>query len=120
MKNLSTFEDIFNQLLKEYRGLDTIVEIRQANIKITKFATTIDHIFIKPLSQKQSQKWKKGREKIGLIIIQQRDKKNTVQIPFILGFHTMNAVFIKNGVTIKTLNMEFIIRKNGKLRKRLA
>ena len=120
MKRLSTFEDIFNKLLQDYRGVETVVEIRQDQIKITNFITTIDRISIKPLSKKQSQKWTKGCEKIGLMIIQQRNQKNTVHIPFILGFNTMNAVFMKKGVIIKTLNMEFIFKRDSAVGQKLA
>lgn len=120
MKRLTTFEDVFNILTDDYMGLKVEVETRQDNLNITNFTTTIDDIIIKPLNKMQSKKWNKEGKKIGLIVFKEKSRKVSFNIPFILGFNTMNAVFLKNGVIIKSLNMEFIIKKNNRREKRLA
>jgi hypothetical protein len=120
MIRLNTFEDIFNKLMIEYRGKKVEINTRQDGVNIASFITTIDNIQIQPLNKTQ----KDNRKKVGLIKIQNRkktQKKTSINIPFILGFNTMNAVFLKNGVTIKTMNMEFIIKKiPSKWNKQLA
>jgi len=120
MKRLTTFEDIFNQLLKDYRGFTVEVETRQDGVRISCFQTTIDNIVIKPLDKQYHKKWHTRGQKVGLITIKERFNNNNLNIPFILGFNTMNAVFLTNGVTIKTLNLEFTIKKLSKQRKQLA
>lgn len=109
MTNLSTFEDIFNKLIVDYQGQQVQVVTKQNGIPIANFRTTIDNIKIKPLKEGQAEK------KIGLIIVNEKDNKNNFNIPFTLGFNTMEGIFIKNSVIIRTLDMEFIIkRKNRK------
>lgn len=120
MKRLTTFEDVFNKLTDDYMGLKVEVETKQDNLNITNFTTTIDDIIIKPLNKMQSKKWNKEGKKIGLIVFKEKSRKVSFNIPFILGFNTINAVFLKNGVIIKSLNMEFIIKKNNRREKRLA
>lgn len=119
MKRLTTFEDIFNLLLKDYRGFNVEVEIKQDGVQISCFRTTIDNIVIKPLEKRHQKKWvNKGRQ-VGLMVIKE-SYNNNLNIPFILGFNTMDAVFLKNGVTISTLNLEFVIKKKSKQKKKLA
>ncbi len=120
MKRLTTFEDIFNQLLKDYRGFTVEVETRQDGVRISRFQTNIDNIVIKPLTKQCYKKWPTRGQKVGLIVIKEVFTNNNLNIPFLLGYNTMNAVFLKNGVTIKTLNLEFAIKKVSKQRKQLA
>lgn len=120
MKRLTTFEDVFNKLTDDYMGQKVEVETRQDNLNITNFTTTIDDIIIKPLNKMQGKKWNKEGKKVGLIVFKEKSRKVSFNIPFILGFNTMNAVFLKNGVIIKSLNMEFIIKMNNRREKRLA
>lgn len=120
MKKLTTFEDIFNKLVEDYQGETVEVKTRQDGVNIASFRTRINNIVIKPLNKRQSRKWSKSGAKIGLIIVQEKRNRTRFNIPFILGFNTMKAVFLKSGVTIKTLNMEFIIKKEKARKKQLA
>ena len=111
MTKLSTFEDVFNKLLEDYQGNEVEVINKHDDITIAKFLTSIDKVSIKPLSKRQSKKWNKKGQKVGLIIITAKGSKNSFNIPFILGFDTMKATFLKDGVRIQSLNMEFLIKK---------
>ena len=110
---LSTFEDIYNKLIKDYCGKSVEINTKQNGLTITTFETHIDKIIIRPFNKKSSKKWSDNK-KVGLIIIQKRKKNklsSTIKIPFILGFDTMTTTFLKQGVNIKTLDMEFNIKK---------
>ena len=120
MIQLSTFEEIFNKLYEDYIGEKVSVITKQDGVNISSFQTSIDNIDIKPLNKKQSKKWTKKGEKIGLIVIQEKYSKNKFNIPFLLGFNTMKAAFLKNGVIINSLDMEFIIKKTSSKKKLLA
>ncbi|MFW5971861.1 MAG: hypothetical protein ACOCRL_00075 [Bacillota bacterium] len=120
MTQLSTFEEIFNKLSKEFKGKQVNIVTKQDGIKITSLKTTVDDINIKPLNKRQSKKWNKLGHKIGLIIISEKYNNNEINIPFILGFNTMKATFLKNGATIKSLDMEFLIKRVEKSRRKLA
>lgn len=120
MERLTTFEDIFNKLLEEYRGVEVEVVTKQDGLIISCFTTTLNNILIKPLNKKQSKKWSQQGEKIGLLVIEAKKNKNTFNIPFILGYNTMNAVFLSNGATIQTLELEFVIKKISGRIKQLA
>lgn len=111
MVQLSTFEEIFNKLYEDYKGEKVNVISKQDGVKIASFQTCIDRIDIKPLNKRQSKKWNKNGEKIGLIIIKEKCSNNNFNIPFLLGFNTMRATFLKNGVIINSLKMEFVIKK---------
>lgn len=112
MINLSTFEDIFNKLVELYQGKYVDVVSKQDNITISNFSLKIDNIKIKPLSKRKSKKWNEKGQKVGLIVISAKNLKNSFNIPFILGFDTMKATFIKDGVRIKSLDIEFLIKKS--------
>ncbi len=116
MKKLTTFEDIFNKLANEYIESEVEIESRQKGVEITKLKTKINKIEIIPLNKKKSKKWCKTGKKVGLIKIsgKKRIKSATINIPFLLGFDTMEAYFSNKGVHIKTYNMQFIIRKKGR------
>lgn len=120
MVELSTFEEIFNKIYQDYQGEKVNVITKQDGVNIANFQTCIDKIDIKPLSKRQSKKWNQKGKKVGLIIIKEKYSKNNLNIPFLLGFDTMKAIFLKNGVTISTLNMEFVIKKIKTRRKKLA
>ncbi len=120
MKQLSNFEEIFNKLYEDYQGKSVNVITKQDGVNITSFHTCINNIDIKPLNKKKSKKWNQQGKKVGLIVIQEKYSKNNFNIPFLLGFNTMSATFLKSGVIINTLNMEFIIKKNQKGKKLLA
>lgn len=107
MDKLSTFEDIFNKLFFEYKGIRVEVRVKQDGIQIANFITHIDNIIIKPLNKK----YREGSKRIGLIVIQEDKEKTCFNIPFILDFNTMYALFFKNGVNIKSMTMEFVIKK---------
>ncbi|MFW6029812.1 MAG: hypothetical protein ACOCRO_06110 [Halanaerobiales bacterium] len=119
MINLSTFEDIFNKLIDLYQGKEVELISKQDNIIISNFTLTISKITIKPLSKRQSKKWTRDGKKVGLIIIQDKNTKTYFNIPFILGFNTMKATFLKNGARIKSLKMEFLIKEVKKKSKNL-
>lgn len=115
MQRLTTFEDIFNKLVKDFEGHAVQVESKQNGITITSLSTIIDSIYIQPVKKSL-----KKTKKMGVLVIQEKSKKNRIKIPFILGFHTMEAVFLKKGVIIKSLNREFTIKKQSSWQKRLA
>ncbi|NLJ84598.1 MAG: hypothetical protein GX336_06790 [Halanaerobiaceae bacterium] len=118
MLQLSTFEEIFNKLHEDYRGQMVKITTKQDGIRISSFQTTIHEIEIKPLNKKESKKWAAKEKKVGLIIIKESHRNNCVNIPFLLGFNTMAATFLKDAVIINSLNMEFVIKKiksNSKL-----
>ncbi|MEJ6952606.1 hypothetical protein [Natronospora cellulosivora (SeqCode)] len=119
MITLSTFEDVFNKLVELYQGKEVEVISKQDDVHIANFLINIDNISIKPLSKKKSKKWNKSGHKVGLIIVKAKKSGNSFNIPFLLGFNTMKATFLKDGVSIKSLNMEFIIKKARKKRKAL-
>ncbi|MFP4661093.1 MAG: hypothetical protein ACLFPF_02790 [Halanaerobiales bacterium] len=114
MRELTTFEDVFNRLYKDYRGKYVNITTSQEGITLTNFHTSIDNIEIKPLNKSQSKKWHKSGNQVGLIIVQDKHSKNNINIPFLLGFNTMKAAFLKDGVVIKTMGIEFIIKKKSK------
>ncbi len=123
MIELTTFEDIFNKLINDYLG--TTVEIRNKNkgLNITTLITAIDRIYIKPLKNSTNNYWRKNNKKTGVIVIAQKNDDQYqafVNIPFLLGINTMQAVFFKSGVIIKTFDMEFSIKKLVAKQKRLA
>lgn len=120
MLQLSTFEEIFNKLYDEYKDQKVKVTTKQEGIKISSFQTTIHKIEIKPLNKKQSKKWTNKENKVGLIIIKEKYSHNNFNIPFLLGFNTMDATFLSDGVIINSLNMEFVIKKTKAKRKLLA
>lgn len=122
MKKLTTFEDVFNKLIKDYCGHMVEIKAIQDGVNITDTKTRIKDIKIKPLSKRQSKKWHKKGKKVGLIIIKGRNffKTTTVSIPFLLGYNTMKAVFLKKGATIKTYDMEFTVKKISDKKKLLA
>lgn len=123
MKTLTTFEDIFNRLIKEYGGKKVLITTGQQGLNLANFQASIDKIIIKPLNKKQSQKWTNSKQKVGLIILQEKRNNNytsVLKIPFILGFYTMKAVFSKKGVTIKTMDLDFNIKKYALSRKKGA
>lgn len=120
MLQLSTFEEIFNKLHEDYQGQRVKVITKQDGIRISSFQTTIHRIEIKPLNKIQSQKWAAGGKKVGLIIIKEKYNNNSFNIPFLLGFDTMAATFLNDGVIINSLNMEFIIKKIKSRKKLLA
>lgn len=115
MDKLSTFEDIFNKLFLEYKGIKVEVRVKQDGIEIASFITNIDNIIIKPLNKK----YRKSK-KIGLIVIQEEKEKTRFNIPFILDFNTMYALFLKNAVHIKSMNMEFIIKRKAAQKEKTA
>lgn len=112
MTTLSTFEDIFNKLIVEYQNQQVTVLTKQNGIPIANFQTTIENIIIQPLEENSS------GNKIGLMVVNEKNNKNNFNIPFTLGFNTMEGIFIKDGAIIKTLDIEIIIRKRSK--KKLA
>jgi hypothetical protein len=122
MKKLTTFEDIFNKLIEDYSGHTVQISSKQDGLNITDTKTKIRKVKIKPLNKKRSRKWNKNGKKVGLLIIKGKNffKTTTINIPFLLGFNTMKAVFLKNGVTIKTYNMEFTIKKVSNEKKHTA
>ena len=122
MKKLTTFEDVFNKLIKDYCGHMVEIKAIQDGVNITDTKTRIKDIKIKPLSKKKKKKWHKKGKKVGLIIIKGRNffKTTTVSIPFLLGYNTMKAVFLKKGATIKTYDMEFTVKKISDKKKLLA
>ncbi|MFW6266283.1 MAG: hypothetical protein ACOC21_01830 [Halanaerobiales bacterium] len=122
MKKLSNFEDIFNKIIKEFQGKEVEISSRQDGVNITTMTSTIVSVRIKPLSKRKSKKWNKKGQKVGLIIISGRKKwrKTKINIPFLLGYNTMEAVFLKKGATIKTFDMEFTIKKKAAQKRQLA
>ena len=110
MCQLYTFEDIFNKLCEDYQGKKVQVLTKQDGVKIASFQIFVDRIDIKPLNKTQSKKWNKRGEKVGLIRVKNKTR-NAINIPFLLGFNTMKATFLKNGAVINSMNMEFIIKK---------
>lgn len=123
MKKLTTFEDIFNKLIKDYGKKEVEISIKQNGLNISNFITIIDHVIIKPLKESDAKNWNVKDKKVGLIVLQRKSEEKyytRVKIPFSLGFNTMSAVFLKNGVTIKTFNIEFNIKKYPVNKKRLA
>ena len=117
MKKLSTFEDIFNKLLQDYQGRTVEVETRQNGVRLSSFITTIDEIKIKALDKKNCKKWSVDNKHIGLLLIEEGFKNSKFSIPFILGFNTMQAIFLENGATISSLNLEYIIKKRDRKQK---
>lgn len=114
MITLNTFEDVFNKLVDLYQGKYVDLISKQDNITISNFSLKIDNIKIKPLSKRKSKKWNDRGQKVGLIVISSKNSRNSFNIPFILGFNTMKATFIKDGVRIISLNMEFLIKESNK------
>lgn len=118
MKKMTTFEDIFNRLASEYIGNQVEIITNQDGVEISNIRTKIRDIEIIPLNKRKNKKWCKSGKKVGLIKIRGNRgiKSSKINIPFLLGFNTMEAYFIKDRVNIKTYNMEFIIRKKGRKR----
>lgn len=108
MKKLSTFEDIFNKLYREYKDKDVEVKTMHNELIIANFVTTINDITIIPIEKNINRDPQQNH--MGLIKIE-NISHNNFSIPFVLGFNTMEALFFKNGVTIKSNNIKFIIKK---------
>ena len=126
MTTLTTFEDVFNRLITEYKDLRIEISIKQNGLHLATFYFKLYDIKIKPLNKKQrktinfnQKKYKKtnpNKNKIGLIILygnQKQQSKAKVKIPFALGFNTMKASFSQKGATINSLGLDIIIKSIG-------
>lgn len=113
MVEYRTFEEIFNKLIKNFQGEQVEVNLSQQGINLANFMFKIEEIKIKPLpDRKQKRKWSPDDNKIGVIIIREnKNSQKNVKIPFLLGYNTMQAVFSNKGVTINSLNINYIIKK---------
>ncbi len=123
MQKLTTFEDIFNKLIDDYLKDTVKIENKKNGLIITSLITNIDKIYIKPLPDNKEKKWTKDNKKTGSIVIASKNNNKyhtIVNIPFLLGLNTMNAIFMKEGANIKTFAMEFSIKKLSSNQKQLA
>ncbi|MFW6238359.1 MAG: hypothetical protein ACOC5A_03910 [Halanaerobiales bacterium] len=117
MEKITTFEDVFNKIIDSFKGQRVEIHTRQEGISLARLSTRVDRITINPAEDFSEKK------KIGLISLQRKVNNHfetAVNIPFILGFDTMQAYFTNQGSLIKTLNLEFKIRKTAERKKRLA
>lgn len=115
MRKITTFEDVFNRLIKSFQGKMIEIKTKQSGINISHFSTHIDNIVIKPTAKKTDNK--STNKKTGVISLQKKKGNHyttVLNIPFILGFNTMQAYFTDNGALIKTLDLEFKIKKLSK------
>lgn len=125
MTSMTNFEDIFNKLITRFKGLTINVSLKQNGLRMASFSFSPDSIKIKPLNKRNDNFGKQTvhndkltkNKKIGLIIFyekQQEKLQKKLQIPFILGFNTMEATFSSKGATINSLGINIIIQNTKK------
>lgn len=114
MNNPKTFEEVFERLYQLYQGRWIQVQIKKAGLSLSKFHILVHKLQIRPLENQQLRKnlGLNRREKLGSIVIFGSNVAGgkdlaCLNIPFKLGFNTVDARFTKNQVTIKTCDFEF-------------
>lgn len=113
-----TFDEIFEQLYHLYKEKWIQIEVKKANLVISNFRVYVKDLQIHPLDDKKflKQMGLKKREKLGsMVIIGSSSHKgkvfNCLNIPFKLGFNTMDAHFVKNNVSIESCGFKFTFHK---------
>lgn len=117
MEKITTFEDVFNRMIETFKGTQVEVLTRREGISLSRLSTRVDRVTINPVECTANGK------KIGVISIQKKINNHfetAANIPFILGFDTMQAYFTEKGSLIKTLDLEFKIRNTAEKKRRLA
>lgn len=118
MNNLETFDEVFEQLYHLYQGRWIQVQTKRAGLTLSDFPMLVQKLQIRPLNSQQLRKKLSlnPQEKFGLIVIQGSTipggKITTcLNIPFKLGFNTVDARVTSNFVLIKTCGFEFSLSK---------
>ena len=110
MTKLTTFENVFNELINNFLGKKVVIFVKQQGLELASYALKIHKIKIEPHNNSYQNNGTNNKQ-LGLIVIQEKSNHNQIKIPFLLGFNTMQAVFDTKGASIKTLNFTFCIKE---------
>ena len=118
MNKLKTFDEVFEQLYHLYQERWVQVQTKRAGLILSNFQMLIKKLQIRPVN---NQKLKKNlslnpQEKFGLIVILGSTipggkVRACLNIPFKLGFDTVDARLTNNHASIQTCGFEFNISK---------
>ncbi|AZR74625.1 hypothetical protein BBF96_15330 [Anoxybacter fermentans] len=118
MKITKTFDEIFDQLHHLYKGKWIQIQVKKDGLILSNFSVQVKDLQIRPLEDKGlcRRLGLKRKEKLGSIVIKGSHTENgqvvdCLNIPFKLGFDTMDAHFLRKNVSIETCGFEFILRK---------
>lgn len=118
MNITKTFDDIFDQLHHLYKSHWIEVQVKKDGLLLSHFSIHVKDIEIRPLDdQKLRRRFDvKGKNRLGTIVILGSHTlkgvaHESLNIPFKLGFDTMDAHFVKSNVSIESCGLEFLIRK---------
>lgn len=121
LQKLTTFENIFNQLIVNFKEKKIMSQLQQKGINFSNFTLKADKIEIKPLSDDNLVSYWQNRfshkysnAKIGQIIVSENSAtavNKNITIPFILGFNTMEAYFQKTSVLISSLGFNYFLQQ---------
>ncbi|MCK4260894.1 MAG: hypothetical protein KAX49_18090 [Halanaerobiales bacterium] len=118
MNIAKTFDEIFEQLHHLFQGEWIEIEVKKDGLLISKFNAHVKDLKIRPLHNKSLSRnlGIEGKNKIGIMVIIGSHTHNgkvtdCLNIPFKLGFDTMDAHFIHQNVLIETLGYEFTLHK---------
>ena len=118
MEKLKTFDEVFEQLYHLYRGRWVQVQAKRAGLTLSTFQMLVKKLQIRPINDQKLQKTLSlnPQEKFGLIVILGSTipggkVKACLNIPFKLGFDTVDARLPDNHLSIKTCGFEFNLSK---------
>lgn len=118
MKITKTFDEIFDQLHHLYKNKWIEVQVKKDGLLLSHFSVHVKGIEIRPLEDQKLRRrlGLKSKDKLGAIVIlgshsQQGTAQESLNIPFKLGFDTMDAHFMQSNVSIESCELEFVLRK---------
>ncbi len=113
-----TFDEIFDHLYNLYQGEWIQIQVKKDGLLISKFNAHVKDLKIRPLNNKHLQQSLgiKGKDKIGSMVIRgshtlKGNIEDCLNIPFKLGYNTMDAHFVTQNASIETCGFEFVFRK---------
>lgn len=123
MRRSKTFDEVFDQLYDLYKGKWIQVQVKKEGLLLSDFAIHVEDLEIRPLENQRLLK-KMGlsrKDKLGAMVFKGNHKPGekaveSLNIPFKLGFDTVDAYFIKNNVAITSCGFEFKIKGISRMR----
>lgn len=118
MKTTRTFDEIFEQLHHLYKNKWIEVQVKKDGLLLSHFSIHVKAVEIRPLDDQKLRRrlGLKGKDQLGTIVIYGSHTfkgvaQESLNIPFKLGFDTMDAHFVQSNVSIESCGLEFLIRK---------
>ncbi len=113
-----TFDEVFDQLYYSFKGKWIQIQIKKEGLILSDFTVCVTDLEIRPLEDRTLLK-KMGlsrKDKLGSMVIKGTNTPggkviDCLNIPFKLGFDTVNARFTKANVSIGTCGFEFKIKQ---------